>query len=92
MPPDQNPSMRRHAAITLLVLGLAWASPPSAEPVGQPDGAEPKAETPGASPAKPAGGKTGSANKPAPGGGKLDSFEPTEKIPADSAVAFPIDI
>jgi len=84
--------MKSYTAIALLVLGVTWASLPAAEPVREPEDAPSPAETPPASPSQPPGGKNGSATEPASGGGRLDSFEPTEKIPADSAVAFPTDI
>jgi hypothetical protein len=84
--------MRSHTAIALLVLGVSWASLPAAQPVREHEGVASPAETPPASTSRPPVGENGSATEPVSGGSKLDSFEPSEQIPADSAVAFPTDI
>lgn len=68
----------------LLILGLVLVSPDTpaddpqeTTPTETPEAAEPPAEEPLEGP---------------PGGEPLDTFEPTEKLTADSAVSFPVDI
>ncbi len=49
-------------------------------------------ETPAADPGQPPGEPPAAAAEPPGDGEPLETFEPTEKLSADSAVSFPVDI
>lgn len=65
----------------LLILVLAAIGPTTpAETPGQEGGAQPPVEGPDRSASETATGEA------------LETFVPTEKLPADSAISFPVDI
>lgn len=75
--------VRASIAVAALLLGLAGHPGPRGDAA-----AAPQAPTPGASPAA-----SPAAPPPAaPGKDPLQEFVPTERVPADSAVSFPVDI
>ena len=68
--------MRRIAGFALAVALVAW--PATTDP------GEPPVASPTPTPQEKAEGQSS--------GGSLERFRPSEKLPADSAISFPVDI
>ncbi len=88
---DWRPALAATAVALVLAPGPSQAAPesPPAEPPAEEAQSDPAAPPGRARQGKPA--HEPAAEKPA----RIrspDSFEPTEKIPADSPVSFPVDI
>jgi hypothetical protein len=77
------------AALALGLAGQAVAQSPSAE--SKPPASEPRVDSKSEQP-QPTPPPAQAPKPPSGSGEQRDSFEPSEKIRADSVVSFPVDI